>query len=805
MARRLRKSCRLPLLLAELICMQGWLVPAAHASNAADSAAPVANPALIADGGNPTSQAGNDLYLDVILNGASSGLAHFSLREGQLWASQATLRQLGFALPPGMSDPLRLGSLPGSMVAYDASQQTVKINVPLRLLRLSTTVLNTPTAAAKKPAASPGALLNYEVYGTRGEHGTGSLSAFTELRVFGPAGVFSSTSLTQATRGGGSGSSGSTDKTVRLDTSFSTSFPDSLLTLRFGDTLTGAQSWTRSTRIGGIQLGTNFALQPYLITAPLPAFLGSATLPSQVDLYVNGLRQYSGKVPTGPFQLNAIPNISGAGNAQVVLTDALGRATTLNFSLYDTHQLLQQGLSQWSADIGYVRENYGLASFDYGRDPAASGNWRYGVSNRFTAEAHGEVTAGLTEAGAGGVWLLGDSAGVVSGSLAQSEHRGRSGSQYSLGYSWRNSRFNFSVDETRTRGDYLDVASLYGAPPPSVSTQAVVGYSAGHLGEFGVSYLDLRYPAQDPSRYATVYWFKSIGHAMSLSLSANQNLDNAADRSLFAGFNVVLDGGTTVSTGVQRDGTSTGLSLDASQSAPSAGGWGWRADLRQGGSQDGGQGEVDYLGRYGMLDAGISSIAGQNYGYAGATGSLVFMGGEVFAARRIDDAFAVVSTDGVAGVPVKLENNPIGSTDRHGMLLVEPLNAYQNNEVSIDPLPLPPDVRIDHVRTTATPTDRAGTLVKFSLVPVQAGLLTLVDAQGKPLALGSQVRVHGQRGGDPALVGFDGQAYLETLEKHTVLDVLTPDGECHAAFDYRKAGPTIAHIGPLRCVLETSR
>ena len=121
MARRLRKSCRWPIVLAELLVMQGLLAPSAHASNTADTAAPAANPALIADGSSLTGHAGNDLYLDVMLNGASSGLAHFSLRDGQLWVSQATLRQLGFALPPGMSDPLRLSSLPGSMVAYDAN------------------------------------------------------------------------------------------------------------------------------------------------------------------------------------------------------------------------------------------------------------------------------------------------------------------------------------------------------------------------------------------------------------------------------------------------------------------------------------------------------------------------------------------------------------------------------------------------------------------------------------------------------------------------------------------------------------
>ena len=76
-----------------------------------------------------------------------------------------------------------------------------------------------------------------------------------------------------------------------------------------GDTLTDALSWSRATRIGGIQIGSNFALQPYQITTPMPALLGSATLPSQVDLYINGMRQYSGQVPAGPFQLNTIPNI----------------------------------------------------------------------------------------------------------------------------------------------------------------------------------------------------------------------------------------------------------------------------------------------------------------------------------------------------------------------------------------------------------------------------------------------------------------------------------------------------------------
>lgn len=158
----------------------------------------------------------------------------------------------------------------------------------------------------------------------------------------------------------------------------------------------------------------------------------------------------------------------------------------------------------------------------------------------------------------------------------------------------------------------------------------------------------------------------------------------------------------------------------------------------------------------------------------------------------------MVSTEGVAGVPVSLQNNPIGTTDSKGMLLVTPLNAYQNNKLSIDPMSLPADMRIDRVNMDATPTDRAGTLVKFGIVPVRAASILLVDATGKPLPVGSAVRLRGH-GGEPALVGFDGAVYLDTLDEHNVLDVTTPIGSCHAGFDYRKQGSGIPQIGPLTC------
>ncbi|WP_235505808.1 fimbria/pilus outer membrane usher protein [Variovorax sp. Root411] len=780
--------------LLPLLLLSGLMPFAAQAENAATGWSSLVVASAEA---NLTGPSGNDLYLELSLNGNPQGLVHFGLRGRDLWASAATLRQLGFVLPAGVSDPVRLKSLPGVQVKYDTANQSVAINASADVLRLPTTVVDTSAVIAPKASASPGLLLNYDLYGTQGRNNTSSFNALTELRAFSGSSVFSSTQMTRATRLEGEAWQ---HDSVRLDTTWSQSFPDDMLTLRVGDTTTASLPWSRSTRIGGIQLSRNFALQPYRTTTPLPAFLGAAALPSQVELYINGLRQYTGQVPAGPFQLNTVPSINGAGNAQVVLTDAFGRATTLDFSLYDTQRLLEKGLSDWSVDLGMVRKNYGLRSSDYGSDPAATGTWRYGVSNSFTLETHGEATKGLVKGGVGGAWLLGQS-GVLAGAVAHSSYQGQTGSLLNLGYSWRDNHFNFAVEGTRTRGEYRDVASLYGSAPARGSGRASVGYTTNGFGSFGLSYLYLRYPTQQPTRLASVYWFTALGRSASVNVSLNQNLDDRRERSLFVGFTWALDGKVTASTGMQRDRDSTIYTADAQSSMQGDGGIGWRAGLRQGGGQNGGQAQVDYLGRYGRAMAGISVLGDSRYAYAGATGSIAFMGGQPFAARRIDDAFAVVSTDGIAGVPVRLENRDIGTTDGQGMLLVAPLRAYQKNQLSIDPMQLPADVRIERVKTVATPSDRAGTLVRFGITPVSAAALLLVDEAGKPLPLGSRVRANAQDG-EPALVGFDGAVYLESLEARNTLDVQTPGGHCRASFDYRKDGAGIPQIGPLRCARE---
>ena len=741
------------------------------------------------------------LYLEVVLNRTrKAGLYPFFLVDGKLYSSAATLQQLGFDLPTSEADDqLELAAIPGVTTHYQPNLQRVSIDAPLNRLSLPTTALNVPGTDIPRATSSPGMLLNYDLYVSH-DGDAANATAFAELRVFGGhAGVFSQTAVTRAYRSRGKSWRG---ESVRLDSQWQWSFPETMLTLSIGDTYSGYLNWTRPVRMGGVQLGRNFGLQPYRITAPLPAFLGEANVPSTVELYVNGMKQYSGEVPAGPFQLTTLPSISGVGSAQLVVTDAYGRVSTINFPFYAAQQLLAKGLSDWSANLGVVREEYGVRSFSYGQAPVASGNLRYGISERWTLETHAEAGDGLVNAGAGSVWLLG-LGGVASASATHSRLDSDRGWQYALAYQWNNGRFNVALDTQRTHGDYRDIASLYGGRPARISERALAGVNGPRFGSLGLSYLRLAYPGEQAARYASAFWSRSYRNRWYASVSLNQNLDQSRDRNAYLSLAYSFDSRTSVNASLQHNGGRNSASVDVSRPVPGDGGFGWRAQLRDDDGSGGGMAEIGWLGAQGRLNAGIASFAGNEYGYASATGGLVLMGGHVFASRNISDAFAVVSTDGVPGVPVKLENRLIGATDANGMLLVTPLNAWQRNKLSIDPMDLPVDMRVGQVELLATPSDRAGSLVRFAMTPVRAAVLVLVDETGQPLPLGSRVSLVDSD--IEAWVGHDGETYLDALQTRNTLHVQLPKGRCQVQFNYPAGAKGIPRIEPLPCMMESAR
>jgi outer membrane usher protein len=323
--------------------------------------------------------------------------------------------------------------------------------------------------------------------------------------------------------------------------------------------------------------------------------------------------------------------------------------------------------------------------------------------------------------------------------------------------------------------------------------------SSGWLGAVGVNYL--RYvPAVGPSfRTAGVTWSRSLSQRVSLFASADQNLDNRDDRRFMISLSITPGRGHYMNAGWQNQQGLDTVSATAQRTAPLSGGLGWHASLSREieTKREQGQAEVSWLGPYGEARAGVSRFAGHEAAFAGYNGALALIGGGLYASRRVDDGFALVSTGEYSDVPVTVENNVVGRTDRNGRLLVTRLNAYERNLVGIDPVELPEDVVIDVITSHAVPGRRAGVVVEFPLRTLIAATLTVTDAAGTPLAPGSLAWVEGSN--DPLVVGFDGQLYIENPPPGGQLRIESEGQACTVRLPAQIEPGGIARLGALRC------
>lgn len=240
------------------------------------------------------------LALTITLNGQDRGIATLQETQGRLWIAKTVLHTLGVVPPPGGPELLPLDSIPGALIDYRASDLALDLTVPVTQLDAPTTRLNFGETANPRARHAVGAVLNYDTQTDFDDTGV-TLHALIDFRAF--AGNISVESTQAINVASNRIVQPHAVQAMRFDTTLTVAIPGSRLSLRLGDTATSSVDWSRATRLGGVQIGTDFALQPYFITAPIPAFYGSAVLPSTADVYVDGMRRFSGSVPPGPMPI----------------------------------------------------------------------------------------------------------------------------------------------------------------------------------------------------------------------------------------------------------------------------------------------------------------------------------------------------------------------------------------------------------------------------------------------------------------------------------------------------------------------
>jgi outer membrane usher protein len=729
----------------------------------------------------------NEKALEFIVNQVQPGLVLLALQEenGSLWLSKESFEALRLNLPNVEAierDTQRyfpLAAIDGIRLEIDGLMQRVFVQAPansFQATELSASTRSSPMVTR----AAPGAFLNYQLSAQRDRETREGIAA--ELGLFGAPGVFTNTVTVR-------------DKAVRLESTLTRDFIGSMTTLSIGDAVSDAGSYGNAVRFGGVRWAKNFGLRPDLVTMPLLSSTGTATVPSTIEVFVNGQLVSQQDVPPGPFVIDRLPVVSGTGEVSVVVRDQFGREHVSSSSFYASQALLARGLSQYAIDVGSLRENFGLESADYG-GLMAQGTWRRGLTDEITLEGHAELAAGsLRNFGVNSAFQIGR-LGVLSLTGATGADEEGSGWLGGAGFERRGTRSSFVISTQLASDGYRQLGDSF-APELRVRSRTLVqsGTSFGRAGSLGVALVRQTY-FDSPAR-TTV----ALNHSVSLagrgmlSLIASRAFGERKLTGAYLIYTLPLDRRRTFSSSLLKtEGVDDGPVALASliQNPEIGSGTGFRLSAASTADY-----EAALQHRFLNAEVDLESMryGGQSTHAAYVSGAITLLDGQLSAARSVTGSFAVVDVGDLADVPVYLENQPVTRTNSRGRALLPELRPYEANRIGIDPRDLPFETRVAARELMIAPPFRSGVVARFPVERIRSGSFRLRRSDGSPVPSGAWVEFNGER----FPVALDGFVYVTNFDHGLSAFATWKSGRCRFRVEPPPPNEPAPDMGEIVC------
>jgi outer membrane usher protein len=633
--------------------------------------------------------------------------------------------------------------------------------------------------------------LNWQDYSSTGKSTT---NALMRPVIFGKFGNLSANTIYRRYSGGKTIDEGIVPSGLNvLELTYTLDDPDRLRSLRVGDIFSSPGSQGRSLRMGGIQLATNFETQPSFITYPLPSFFGETSVPTALDVYVNGRLKRTENVQPGSYLLEDVPVVNGAGQFQVVARDALGRQQVFVQDSYSSTQLLKVGLSEYSVSIGALRESYGLENFEYG-DFAASGTWNYGLRENLTVGGHGEITndTGMIS---GDVKFMLPAGGTVVTGLGLSSGKSGTGTGWKVGFRQQSSFLNYSFDVSGTTREFELIGDQESAPKLQVFGSA--GKNLYEFGSVNLSLVHQSYHDRPRRTVASANYSRSIRNVLKLSTYLTYVDAVSNDFSVGIRFSMPFGKRHYAHGGYSSSRGRNSLDGEIIRALPLGNGYGYRVAVGSLDNSyiDAGLTIQSEIGNY-TLDVRNSENGGSVW-QAGTSGSIAYLSGMTKFTRQIRNSFAVVNVGAIEGVRVYAENIEIGRTDENGQIFVPGLRPYLKNQLRIEIEDLPMNARIGESSLAAAPYDNSGIVVNFDIRVATNVILRAVLPNGSPVPEGSTASVFPSSDNFP--VGKDGKLYVQGIDRSSEIEIRWGESVCDIDIPYPTESAIIAKMGDVVC------
>lgn len=570
---------------------------------------------------------------------------------------------------------------------------------------------------------------------------------------------------------------------VRLDSTLQIAFEKRGLVATAGDFISAGSQSQRPVRMGGLQIATDFELRPDIVSLPLPAFSGTVSVPTTIDLVGANEKLRIEGIEPGEFTVRNIPTAPGRGEMTAILRDSLGREVLQHAKFYVSRDLLSPGRSAYAVNAGFVRRRYGDRSTDYGA-LAASAFFRRGLSPRLTVEGSGEWTPGTANVGARADFVIGAIAkATVEGRVSRDRDAGN-GFLANLGIESMGPRFGIAAGATLPGATYRDVATRLGdlAPPKQMFVNAF--YRLGSNSQVQLAAVR-RESRADARTGRAAERTDSIAASLQMPITKRLRFFGSADyretrvRSGFGiagGLALELGGARRVNAYAAHNAGRSSASASYSKDDIEVGDIGYRGSATVSDSDYSLNAQMSLRASFARIVAEAEHVSGRVAGRVTARGTLMLAGGSIYARNSSGSSYALVRAGDVEGIPVTLDNRFVGKTGKSGRLLVENIPAQATVKIDVDADQLPSEAVVREATHHIRVPRRAVALVKIDAVRFRPVTRTLVDAAGKPLAAGLPVR--SLPGDGVTLTGFDGLVELNGAAKYDRLMVGAPGSGC---------------------------
>jgi outer membrane usher protein len=708
----------------------------------------------------------------------------------------------------GEEDWVALGRLKG--IRQTLNQRTLALElIATPDLFASTNITVSESPIVKVSPIPGGAYLNYDVIADS-VRGTQSVRGLFEGVGFSRHGSLVSSHLLNHFSSNASNTTAlnaTQPSSARLESYFQKDFVDSLTRLKLGDSVTNPGAWGRANRFGGLQFGTDYSLNPRFVSAPLLDFRGQVSVPSTVDLFINNGLVRRFEVAPGPFSIAQIPVVTGNGDARLVVRDSLGRDVVINQPFFTAPAQLRSGLSQYSFEVGALRQEFGLQSNRYGA-PFLSSTYRYGVSDSLTVEGRLEhllrAENGINHLSVGGLSAVFPLARghYLAPSVAYSDSSAGQGTAASIQYGYSGTLLFYGLRADTATENFRQIGYASGELPQQHRFSLSVGTRIGY-GSLSLALTDsLPRPFTIQSgqlagltfganrlQVGNITYSTSLGRGWSMATGVSRVISGSNSTLAFANLNYSPSAQTYVSANVNssrldNDKTSqTTGSIRAGQRASEVGGIGYEGEI----SNRIQRLTTQVIARAGELSA---SIANENKVGAGessvstrinARGAIVITADGVSAARPINNGFILVKAPALANLPVRTGAGLGVQLSGDGTAVLTRITPYYQTEVQVIPEKAPIDVTIDQFSTRVTPASKAGVIAILEVRKTKAITFRVIDEAKNTLPTGTKIEVYDattKQKIETASVGLDGLVYIKDIPNKSRVFAKLRDKNC---------------------------